>query len=92
MDSFEVKCKSLLENGRDQDGKFADKKDRELSFYRRMYHYYKKYTNTIYSQAILDQLQLVKEIKEAKDAYISEKKHNKRLKKQIEILKNHANR
>lgn len=87
MDKYEEKCQALLDSGRLQDGEFGKKKDCELSFYRRMYHYYKKYFKTLYSQAILDQDQLIKELKEVKDSYILEKNHNKRLKEEIEILK-----
>lgn len=92
MEAYEAKCKALLDNGRDQNGKWAEKKDRELSFYRHMYHYYKRYFKTIYSQAIIDQQQIISELKDIRDHLISEKNHNKRLKQQIEILKKNANR
>jgi len=87
MDKYEEKCKALLDNGRDQNGQWSEPKDCELSFYRRMYHYYKRYFNTLYTQAILDQQQIIKELKEVKDSLIAEKNHNKKLKEQIEILK-----
>ena len=90
MVTYEAKCKALLDDGRCQDGQFAEKKDRELSFYRRMYHYYKKYFNTLYSQAILDQQQIINELKEVRDSLILERKHNQRLKKEIEILKQNS--
>ena len=90
MDKYEEKCRALLDDGRDQNGQFAEKKDRELSFYRRMYHYYKKYFNTLYSQAILDQQQIINELKEVRDSLILERKHNQRLKKEIEILKQNS--
>lgn len=88
MDKYEEKCRALLDDGRDQNGQFAEIKDRELSFYRRMFHYYKKYFITIYSQAILDQQQIIKELKEVKDSLILERRHNQKLKNQIRILKN----
>ena len=91
MVTYEAKCKALLDDGRCQDGQFAEKKDRELSFYRRMYHYYKKYFNTLYSQAILDQQQIINELKEVRDSLILEKRHNAKLKHQIEILKSQQN-
>jgi len=87
MKDFDAKCMALLIEGRDQDGKFAEKKDCELSFYRRGYFCYKKYLNTIYSQAILDQQQIISELKEVKGNLILERKHNERLKNEIEILK-----
>ena len=43
MDKYEEKCRALLDDGRDQQGHWAEPKDCELSFYRRMYHCYKKY-------------------------------------------------
>ena len=70
MDKYEEKCRALLNSGREQNGQFAEKKDRELSFYRRMFHYYKKYYNTIYSQAIIDQQQIINELKEVRDSLI----------------------
>ena len=87
MDKYEEKCRALLNSGRKQNGQFAEKKDRELSFYRRMFHYYKKYYNTIYSQAIIDQQQIINELKEVRDSLILERTHNKKLKEQIEITK-----
>lgn len=84
---FENKCRALLEDGRDQNGQFAEKKDRELSFYKRMFHHYKKYLNTIYTQAILDQQQIINELKEVRDSLILERKHNERLKNHIKVLK-----
>jgi len=91
MDKYEEKCKALLDSGREQNGQFAGKKDRELSFYRHMFHYYKKYFNKIYSQAILDQQHILKELKEVGDSLILEKQHNKKLKEQNEIIKNSKN-
>lgn len=87
METYEEKCKALLDDGRNQKGVWSDKKDCELSFYRRMYHYYKKYFTTLYSQVILDQQQILKELREIKRDYVLEKKHNQRLKKEIELLK-----
>ena len=91
METYEAKCKALLDDGRNQKGEWSEKKDCELSFYRRMYHYYKKYFNSLFNQAILDQQQILNELKEVKDSLILERKHNQRLKEQIEILKGSKN-
>lgn len=88
MDKYEERCRLLLDDGRAQNGEFAAKDKRELSFYRRMFHYYKKYFNSLYGQAILDQQQIIKELKDAKDSLILERIHNKKLKEQIKILRN----
>ena len=87
MENYEEKCRLLLNAGRSQAGQFSDKTTRLMSFYRRMYHYYKKYFTTLYSQAIMDQQQIIKELKEVNDSLILEKKHNQRLKNEIELLK-----
>ena len=87
MDKYEEKCRALLNCGRDQNGQFAEKKDCELSFFRKMFYYHKSELSSIYTQAILDQQQILKELKEVKDSLIAEKNHNKRLKKHLETIK-----
>ena len=87
----EQKAKELLLQGRKQNGEFGTKLECQNSFHRKMYYHYKGCYKLV--QQSFDFFNggnvedTLKELKDTKDSLILERKHNARLKREIELLK-----